>query len=81
MLGLMTTCFLVLSTGRIWSSIAANASEIFLRRLAPFETATTDRGAAWLPAWGTAEGGCWARNRKVEAANAAVVQRKSRRDD
>ena len=43
MFGLMTTCFLVLSTGRIWSSIATSASQMFLRRLAPFTTETTDR--------------------------------------
>ena len=87
MLGLMTTYFLVLSTGRIWSSMAASDSQMFLRRLSPRARATTERravsieeGTDVMGGGGAATGASWACSSLTDAVAAAAVHRKFRRE-
>ena len=63
-------------------SMASRASWMFLRRLAPLTTETTERRSE-VPApagWSVGADCSWERSRPVEAAKAAAVQKKCLRE-
>src|SRR5689334_19705524 len=72
---LIRTYFLVLSTGRSWSSIAARASAAFLRRLSPLMRETVERAAVGLCVW--AKSDRHGRSAGVSAVSCNIVRREN----
>src|SRR5215472_4772193 len=70
---LMRTYFLVLSTGRSWSSMAASTSAAFLRRLSPLMRDTVERAAAGFFVW--ARTGRQGRSAGAKAVSCNIVRR------